>query len=61
MGDARLMYPPDDYKGLAEAKYAVLTDEGLCQSLVERGLARARQFTWEETAQKTLAVYERVV
>jgi glycosyltransferase involved in cell wall biosynthesis len=60
IGNAGLMYPPDDYKGLAAAMYAVLTDEGLCQSLVEKGLARARQFTWEETAQKTLEVYERV-
>jgi glycosyltransferase involved in cell wall biosynthesis len=61
VGEAGLMYLADDYKGLAEAMYAVLTDEGLRQSLVENGLARARQFTWEETAKKTLTVYEKVV
>jgi glycosyltransferase involved in cell wall biosynthesis len=58
--DAGLMCTPQDYKGLAQAMYAVLMNEGLRRSLIERGLKRARQFTWERTAQRTLEVYERV-
>jgi glycosyltransferase involved in cell wall biosynthesis len=61
VGKAGLMYPADDYKGFAEAMYAVLTNEGLRQRLVEDGLAWARKFTWEETAQKTLTLYEQAV
>jgi glycosyltransferase involved in cell wall biosynthesis len=60
IGEARLLCAPGDDECLARAMHAVLTDEGLRQSLVEKGLARARQFTWEETARKTLEVYERV-
>jgi glycosyltransferase involved in cell wall biosynthesis len=60
IGEAGLLCAPGDDEGLARAMQAVLTDEGLRQSLVEKGLARARQFTWEETARKTLEVYERV-
>jgi len=28
--------------------------------MVQRGLARAREFTWERAARQLLAVYERV-
>ena len=60
IGDAGTMYPPDDYDGLAEARFSVLANERVRKTLVERGLARARQFTWEGTARKTSEVYERV-
>lgn len=60
IGDAGLMCPPNDYDGLAQAIYNVLTNDYVRQMLVERGLARARQFTWEKTAQQTLAVYHRM-
>jgi glycosyltransferase involved in cell wall biosynthesis len=61
VGEAGLMYPADDHKGIAEAMYAVLTNKPLRQSMVKNGLARVRQFTWEKTAQETLAVYEQVL
>jgi glycosyltransferase involved in cell wall biosynthesis len=58
VGEAGLMYPANDYKGVAEAIYAMLTNEDLRQWLVENVLARARQFTWEAPAQKTLTAYK---
>jgi glycosyltransferase involved in cell wall biosynthesis len=61
VGDAGLVVDPQDEEKLAQAMRAVLTNDDLCQSLSERGLVRARQFTWKETAQKTLAVYEQIV
>ena len=60
IGDAGTMYPPDDNDGLAEAMFSALANERVRQTLVERGLERVRQFTWKETARKTLEVYERV-
>jgi glycosyltransferase involved in cell wall biosynthesis len=61
IGEGGIMCDPHDHEGLVQAMYAVLTNDELRRSLIERGLARAQQFTWEQTAQKTLAVYEGVI
>jgi glycosyltransferase involved in cell wall biosynthesis len=60
VGDAGLLVPPDDPRAWVEALDQVLCDPGLRAELRGRGLARARQFTWEAAARQTLAVYERV-
>jgi glycosyltransferase involved in cell wall biosynthesis len=61
VGDAALMVTPGKVEELVEALLLVLRDEALRQDMRERGLRRARLFTWEQTAQETLAIYERVV
>jgi len=43
-----------------EALQRLLTAPELRAELRARGLARARQFTWEAAARKTLAVYQAV-
>ena len=60
VGDAGLMVNPYDIEALAHAMHRVLTDSTLRKSLVECGLARARQFTWQRAAEETLAVYDRI-
>ena len=45
---------------LAEAIDRVLNDTELRNEMVRKGLSRARTFCWEDTARKTLAVYEEV-
>jgi glycosyltransferase involved in cell wall biosynthesis len=60
VGDAGLLVPPDDPRAWVEALDQVLSNPGLRAELRGRGLARARQFTWEAAARQTLAVYERV-
>ena len=40
--------------------YALLTDNDLRLSVIERGLIRASLFQWEKVAEQTLAVYELV-
>ena len=60
-GDAAIMVPPDQPDLLAEAIRRVLDDESLRQEMRHKGLAQAAHFTWEQTAQKTLAVYEKVL
>lgn len=47
-------------EGLAAAIARVLDDPALAGDLRRQGLARAREFTWERVAQKTLEVYHRV-
>ncbi len=58
VGDAGLLVDPCDPEAMAEAIHRVLQDPELAEELRRRGLERARQFTWERTAQETLAVYE---
>jgi len=61
IGDAGLLVEPQDSEGLARAMQRLLTNDELRRSLIEKGLQRARCFTWERTALDTLAVYERVI
>ena len=59
-GDAALLFDPLDVEGMAAAMERVLGDERLRAELVERGLKRAREFSWEKCARQTLAVLESV-
>lgn len=60
VGDAGLVVPPTDAEALGAALLRLLKDRELHAELRERGLRRARQFSWRETAERTLAVYEDV-
>ncbi len=59
-GEAALYADPNDPAGLAEQVTKACEDESLRQKMIERGLARAREFTWERTARDTLRVYDEV-
>lgn len=59
VGDAALLIDPNNEEELAVALHRLLTDEALAASQREKGLARARTFSWERTAEETLAVYQR--
>jgi glycosyltransferase involved in cell wall biosynthesis len=57
VGDASLLINPLDVDELAGAIKRVWHDEALRADLRARGLARARQFTWDVTARLTLDAY----
>ena len=57
VGDAALLVDPLDVDELAGAIRRLWDDEALRADLRARGLARARQFTWDVTARLTLDVY----
>lgn len=59
-GDAALLVDPHDTDALADALTRLLTNDDLRAELRQRGLQRAHQFTWQRTAQQTLAVLEKV-
>ncbi len=61
VGDAALLVDPNSDEALAVALQRLLTDDALWVSLREKGLARARTFSWERAAEETLAVYHRVL
>jgi glycosyltransferase involved in cell wall biosynthesis len=58
-GEAALLVDPARAKEIAEAIARLLDDEKLRRSLRERGLVRARRFTWDRCAQRTLEIIER--
>lgn len=60
-GDAALLVDPDDWKAIADAIERVLYDSALCEHLRAAGIQRARQFSWQATAARTLAVYQELV
>ena len=57
VGDAALEFDPYDVDAMAAAIQQAMSDPGLRASLRARGLIRAKQFTWENTAAKTIEVY----
>ncbi len=56
-GDAALLVAPQDVDGWANTITRVLADASLRAQLSERGLRRAQEFSWMQTAQQTLAAY----
>ncbi|MGD1993981.1 MAG: glycosyltransferase family 1 protein [Anaerolineae bacterium] len=60
VGKAGLLVNPEDVDHIAQALTRVLTDEALRARMQTLGLAQAARFTWERTAQATLAVYRGV-
>ena len=58
VGEAGMLVPAHDEVALAHAIQSVLQDEALQMSLSQKGRSRAAIFTWAQTAQTTLKVYE---
>ena len=56
--DAAVYFDPSDVEGLADAISRVTGDQELREELTIRSLRRARDFSWEITAQKTLEVFK---
>ncbi len=61
VGEAGLTVDPLDVEGLAEAMRRALSDEALRQEMRERGLQRAKGFSWTKTARETVQVYRRAM
>lgn len=60
-GEVGLMVDPEDVDGLREQMRCLIEDNAEAARRGALGIDRARQFTWEACAQKTLAVYRRVM
>ncbi len=60
-GDAAIYVDPHDQDDIARAISRALTDVELRGRLISLGLERAKEFTWQNNARKTLKCYEEVV
>ncbi len=56
-GDAAVLVDPYDADAIADGIFRVLTDERLRRDLRQRGLARARQFSWEQSVKRVHDIY----
>jgi glycosyltransferase involved in cell wall biosynthesis len=59
-GDAAVLVDPYDPAAIADGIARVLTDEGLRRDLRAKGLARAKQFSWDASVRRVRAIYGEV-
>ena len=57
-GGAAYLVNPFDVNEISESMYKVLTDENLRKELIKRGIERSNLFSWYETAQKYLKIFQ---
>src|SRR4051794_12943799 len=60
VGDAAVLVDPHDVASIEHGIRRVLTDPALATDMRRRGLLRAREFSWERSVRRTLAVYQKV-
>jgi glycosyltransferase involved in cell wall biosynthesis len=60
VGDAALMIDPYEPAAIADAMQRVLDDPALAADLSRRGLARAREFSWERSIARVREIYAEV-
>jgi glycosyltransferase involved in cell wall biosynthesis len=58
VGEAGKLVDPNLVDSIAEGLLEVLMDRDLQQQMSQKGIDRARQFTWENTARQTLELFE---
>jgi len=58
VGDAAIMVNPADINQLAESISRVINDEELRRKMIERGLERARMFSWGKTAKEIIECFK---
>jgi glycosyltransferase involved in cell wall biosynthesis len=59
--DAALLFDPEDVNAIRAATERLLSDDGERKRLAEAGRRRAELFSWERTAELTLASYRRAL
>ncbi len=60
-GGSSVYFNPCHEDDISDKIYSVLTDKELREDLVSKGFERTRQFSWQKTAEETLAVYDEVL
>lgn len=61
VGQASILFDPYDIGTMVKAMLNGLIQKDLRAKLIEEGFRRAALFTWEEAAQKTLNIYNKVL
>jgi len=61
VGDAGILIDPEDAEAIAHAMTRILMDDNLWREIRQKGLERAKLFSWEKTARQTLSAYEEIL
>lgn len=61
VGEAGVYVDPYNVREITQSLFRVLTNQNLRQHIREKGLMRAKLFTWEKTMQRTLEVYQEML
>lgn len=61
VGDGALIVSGDDAEQLAGALHRLVEDPDAAAQLATRGLARAREFSWDRAATETIAAYRQAI
>jgi|HubBroStandDraft_2_1064218.scaffolds.fasta_scaffold01762_3 glycosyltransferase involved in cell wall biosynthesis len=59
-GDAAIFFPPHDHYALAGAMEDLIQNPSIAEQFRRKGFEQARKFTWQSTAEKTIALYREV-
>ncbi len=60
-GDAAILVDPYNPEAIADGIYRVLTDESLRRTLRDRGIERARRFSWASSVERVRDIYKRAM
>jgi glycosyltransferase involved in cell wall biosynthesis len=60
-GGAGILVDPEDTRAITAALRLVALDDALANKMRADGLEKVKQFRWEKTAEKTLAIYREVL
>ena len=61
VGEASLLVNPKNEEEIAKNIEIILTNKGERQELRDKGIKRAKEFTWEKCAEETLEVYKSIL
>ena len=60
-GDSALLINPHDINDLSESIRKLVNDDDLKLELAEKGYKRSLQFSWKQTAEKTINAYKNII
>jgi glycosyltransferase involved in cell wall biosynthesis len=60
-GETALLVPPRDPPALAQALLALLRDPTRASEMGRKGVARAREFSWERSGERLAGIYRRIL
>ncbi|MEP7284773.1 MAG: glycosyltransferase family 1 protein [Chloroflexota bacterium] len=59
-GEAAVIVDPKEVDAIAHGLYRILSDHTFKEALIQGGLQRAREYSWQQAAQHTISLYHRV-
>jgi glycosyltransferase involved in cell wall biosynthesis len=61
VGDAAILVEPMDVQGISGAVVQLKQEGAYRHTLIDKGLARSREFSWKKTAENVAKLYEKII